>query len=189
MPIPSRLTEYIVAAMVIILAPGPSVLFVIARAIAWGRKTAIYTVAGNVTGAFTLSAVVAVGLGPILSRSELAYHDVTAQGDVSSGALRSMRDGFWVGALNPKGLVFFAAVVPAFIDRERGEITAQLILLGGIFAFLAFFCDGAWGLLAGTARAWLATDSSRIEKLRATGGIVMLILGGSVIVGAVVSST
>ena len=101
----------------IILAPGPSVLFVIARAIAWGRKTAIYTVAGNVTGAFTLSAVVAVGLGPILSRSELAYHavqfggggyllylgvdalrhrrvyasDVTAQGDVSPGALRSMR--------------------------------------------------------------------------------------------------
>ena len=215
MPIPSRLTEYIVAAMVIILAPGPSVLFVIARAIAWGRKTAIFTVAGNVTGAFTLSAVVAVGLGPILSRSELAYHavqfggggyllylgvdalrhrrvyasDVTAQGDVSPGVLRSMRDGFWVGALNPKGLVFFAAVVPAFIDRERGQVTAQLILLGGIFAFLAFFCDGAWGLLAGTARAWLATDSSRIEKLRATGGIVMLILGGSVIVGAVVSIT
>ena len=114
MPIPSRLTEYIVAAMVIILAPGPSVLFVIARAIAWGRKTAIYTVAGNVTGAFTLSAVVAVGLGPILSRSELAYHavqfggggyllylgvdalrhrrvyasDVTAQGVVSPRSLR-----------------------------------------------------------------------------------------------------
>lgn len=215
MIIPSRLAEYIVAAMVIILAPGPSVLFVIARAIAWGPKTAIFTVAGNVTGAFTLSAVVAVGLGPILSRSELAYHavqfggggyliylgidalrhrrvyasDVTSQGDVSPGALRSMRDGFWVGALNPKGLVFFAAVVPVFIDRERGQVTAQLILLGAIFAVLAFFCDGAWGLLAGTARAWLATDSSRIEKLRATGGIVMLILGGSVIVGAVVSST
>lgn len=73
MVIPSRLPEYIVAAMVIILAPGPSVLFVIARAIAWGRKTAVFTVAGNVTGAFALSTLVAVGLGPILQRSDLAY--------------------------------------------------------------------------------------------------------------------
>jgi len=57
--IPSRLPEYLIAAMVIILAPGPSVLFVIARAIAWGRATAVFTVAGNVTGAFSLSVVVA----------------------------------------------------------------------------------------------------------------------------------
>ncbi len=59
--------------MVIILAPGPSVLFIIARAIAWGRTTAVATVAGNVTGAFTLSLMVAFGLGPILQRSEIAF--------------------------------------------------------------------------------------------------------------------
>ncbi|NBP42681.1 MAG: LysE family translocator, partial [Actinobacteria bacterium] len=55
--------------MIIILAPGPSVLFIIARAIAWGRATAIASVAGNVTGAFTLSLAVAFGLGPILQAS------------------------------------------------------------------------------------------------------------------------
>ena len=71
--IPSRIWEYVVAAVVIILAPGPSVLFVIARAIAWGRATAVATVAGNVLGAFTLSVVVAVGLGPLLQRSHLFY--------------------------------------------------------------------------------------------------------------------
>jgi threonine/homoserine/homoserine lactone efflux protein len=65
--IPSRLIEYIIAAMIIILAPGPSVLFVIARAIAWGRKVAVITVAGNVTGAFVLSSLVAFGLGPYFS--------------------------------------------------------------------------------------------------------------------------
>ena len=59
--------------MIIILAPGPSVLFVIARAIAWGRKVAVVTVAGNVTGAFVLSSLVAFGLGPILQRSDLAF--------------------------------------------------------------------------------------------------------------------
>jgi threonine/homoserine/homoserine lactone efflux protein len=200
--------------MVIILAPGPSVLFVIARAIAWGRKTAVFTVAGNVTGAFFLSTFVAFGLGPILQRSELAYtavqwggglylvylgvdaikhrvvhaSDMKNQGDVAPSIRRSMRDGFWVGALNPKGLVFYAAVLPQFIDRDRGHITAQLMLLGAIFSILAFISDGSWGLLAGTARQWLATDPKRLEKLRATGGSIMIILGISVLIAAIVSA-
>ena len=200
--------------MVIILAPGPSVLFVIARAIAWGRATAVFTVAGNVTGAFSLSVFVALGLGPILQRSELAYiavqwggglylvylgidairkrsahaADMTNQGEIAPTIRRSIRDGFWVGALNPKGVVFFAAVLPQFIDRERGSVTAQLILLGAIFAILAFVSDGSWGMLAGTARNWLATDAKRLERLRATGGVIMTILGISVLFSAIVSA-
>ena len=214
MIIPTRLPEYIVAAMVIILAPGPSVLFVIARAIAWGRATAVFTVAGNVTGAFSLSVFVALGLGPVLERSELAYiavqwgggvylmylgieaiwkrsvhaADMANQGDIAPSIRRSVRDGFWVGALNPKGVVFFAAVLPQFIDRERGSITAQLIFLGAVFAVLAFVSDGSWGVLAGTARNWLATDSKRLEKLRARGGVIMILLGLQVLVSAIVSA-
>jgi len=214
MVIPSRLAEYIVAAMIIILAPGPSVLFVIARAIAWGRKVAVFTVAGNVTGAFFLSTFVAFGLGPILQNSDIAYiavqwggglylmylgfdaikhrkihaADMTNQGDREPSALRSMRDGFWVGALNPKGLVFYAAVLPQFIDRDKGQVTSQLILLGAIFSALAFISDGSWGLLAGTARAWLANDSTRLEKLRAAGGSIMIVLGLSVLFFAIVST-
>jgi threonine/homoserine/homoserine lactone efflux protein len=213
MIIPSRFLEYIVAAMVIILAPGPSVLFVIARAIAWGRATAVFTVAGNVTGAFSLSVFVALGLGPVLERSEVAYvavqwagglyliylgieaiwkrtvhaADMANQGDVAPSIRRSIRDGFWVGALNPKGVVFFAAVLPQFIDRERGSVTAQLIFLGAVFAILAFVSDGSWGVLAGTARNWLATDSKRLERLRATGGVIMILLGIQVLVSAIVS--
>ena len=212
MVIPSRLTEYIVAAMVIILAPGPSVLFVIARAIAWGRKVAVFTVAGNVTGSFVLSVFVALGLGPVLQRSEVAYTivqwggglylmylgidairhkalhaaDMTNQGKQVPGFWRSIRDGFWVGALNPKAIVFYAAVLPQFIDRERGSVAGQLILLGAIFSTLAFISDGSWGLLAGTARSWLATDPKRLEKLRSTGGSIMIILGIAVLVSAIV---
>ena len=211
MVIPSRLIEYIVAAMVIILAPGPSVLFVIARAIAWGRKVAVFTVAGNVTGAFVLSSLVAFGLGPILSRSDLAYSavqwggggylvylginaikarkiaaaDMKSQGSVIPTFWRSARDGFWVGALNPKGLVFYAAVLPQFVDIDRGNVTGQLLLLGALFSLLAFISDGSWGLLAGTARTWLASDEKRLELLRVTGGCVMIILGLLVIASAV----
>ncbi len=212
MVVPSRLTEYLVAAMVIILAPGPSVLFVIARAVAWGRKTAIFTVAGNVSGSFVLSILVALGLGPLLERSTLAYaaiqwagglfliylgldaikqrHLAAAQminqGDSAPGLRRSIRDGFWVGVLNPKAIVFYAAVLPQFIDRGRGHITAQLILLGAIFSALAFISDGSWGLLAGTARNWLASDPSRLARLRAIGGSIMIILGVAVLIAAVV---
>ena len=193
--------------MIIILAPGPSVLFIIARAIAWGRKVAVVTVAGNVSGAFVLSSLVAFGLGPVLQRSELAFiavqwigglylvylgidairkrklhaADMTNQGPVEPTVFQSIRDGFMVGVLNPKGLVFYAAVLPQFIDRERGGVTGQLLFLGALFSVLAFFSDGSWGLLAGTARAWLAGDAGRLEKLRATGGCVMILLGASVI--------
>jgi threonine/homoserine/homoserine lactone efflux protein len=201
--VPSRIWEYCIAAMIIILAPGPSVLFVLARAIAWGRATAVATVAGNVTGAFTLSVVVAIGLGPILQRSEIAFisvqilgglylvylgitaikhsqihaSDMANQGDIRPSTWRSMREGFWVGALNPKGMVFFAAILPQFVDRGAGNITSQLILMGAIFAILAFFSDGGWGILAGTIRNWLATEIKRLVFMRMTGGVVMIILG------------
>ncbi len=207
MVIPSRLVEYIIAAMIIILAPGPSVLFVIARAIAWGRRIAVFTVLGNVTGAFVLSSLVAIGLGPILSKWHIAYvavqwlggaylvylgidaikkrklhaADMRNQGPIEPTIKRCIRDGFWVGVLNPKGLVFYAAVLPQFVDIDRGQVTLQLLFLGGLFSVLAFISDGSWGLLAGTARQWLSGDPARLEKLRATGGLVMITLGALVI--------
>jgi len=203
-PIPSKIGEYIIVSLAIILAPGPSVLFTIARAIAWGRKVAVLTVLGNATGFFAMSLLVALGIGPIIQSSDLIYAGVQWAGGLyliylgvdairkrnehsnqmleegSSGApsaIRIIRDGFVVGILNPKGIVFNAAVTPQFIDRGSGNVVMQLILLGAIFALLAFFCDGTWGLLAGTARNWLATNLSRIIFLRIVGGIVMIILG------------
>lgn len=178
-------------------------LFIIARAIAWGRATAIASVAGNVTGAFTLSLAVAFGLGPILQASELAFigvqllgglyliylgldairhsrihaDDMVNQGDIRPSNLRSIKDGFWVGALNPKGLVFFAAILPQFVDKGSENVTQQLVIMGATFAILAFFSDGTWGLIAGTVRQWLATSPQRLVLMRRIGGIVMITLG------------
>lgn len=200
---PTRYPEYLIAAMVIILAPGPSVLFIIARAIAWGRATAVATVAGNVSGAFALSLMVAFGLGPILQRSEIAFiavqllgglyliylgidaikhsrihaEDMVNQGDMKPSSLRSVRDGFWVGALNPKGLVFFAAILPQFVDKNSSNITMQLVLMGATFSVLAFFSDGTWGLIAGTVREWMANSPERLVIMRRIGGMVMITLG------------
>lgn len=201
--IPSRYPEYLVAAILIILAPGPSVLFAIARALSWGRAAAIATVAGNALGMFALSTLVAFGLGPILQRSEIAFigvqllgglyliylgieairhsriqaADMLNQGDSRPTHFRSLRDGFWVGALNPKGLVFFAAILPQFLDRDGSNLTSQLLFMGATFAVLAFIGDGSWAALAGTVRKSLANTPSRLVLMRRAGGVVMILLG------------
>ena len=213
-PLPSRLWEYLIATILIILAPGPSVLFTIARAIAWGRVAAIATVIGNAAGMFLVSVLVALGIGPILQRSEILYNGIQwaggayliylgyaaiAASKVDAADMQktvggkpsfftSVRNGFWVGVLNPKSVVFFAAILPQFIDQEKNNVTAQLLLLGAIFALIALISDGSYGLLAGTIRQWLAGDVRRLIFMRLTGGVVMIALGIFTILSALIAS-
>ncbi len=210
--IPSRLWEYLIATVLIILAPGPSVLFTIARAIAWGRVAAIATVIGNAFGMFLVSVLVAFGLGPLLQSSKLFYNGiqwaggayliylgyaaiaasrVDAQGMQKTEGSKpsfftSLKNGFWVGVLNPKSVVFFAAILPQFVDQEKNNVTAQLLLLGAIFATVALISDGSYGLLAGTVRSWLAGDVKRLIFMRRFGGVVMIGLGVFTIFSALV---
>jgi len=201
--IPSRLWEYLIATILIILAPGPSVLFTIARAISWGRAAAVATVIGNASGMFLVSLLVAVGLGPLLQASKLFYNGVQWAGGayliylgyaaiaaskvdahgmqktqgVKPAFVTSIKNGFWVGVLNPKSVVFFAAILPQFVDRDKNNVTAQLILLGAIFALIALISDGSYGVLAGTVRQWLSGDIRRLIFMRTSGGVVMIALG------------
>lgn len=201
--IPSRLWEYSIAAFLIILAPGPSVLFTIARAIAWGRATALLTVLGNVLGMYLMSVFVCFGLGPILSRSHLIFNLVQWGGGLyliylgygaikdspkdaegmraiveeKPSRLQTIRQGFMVGSLNPKGMVFFAAIVPQFVDRAKGSITFQMLVMATVFAVIALLSDGSWGVLAGTIREWFARDVKRLIRMRTSGGVVMILLG------------
>ena len=210
--IPSRLWEYLIATVLIILAPGPSVLFTIARAIAWGRVAAIATVIGNAFGMFLVSVLVAFGLGPLLQSSKLFYNGiqwaggayliylgyaaiaasrVDAQGMQKTEGSKpsfftSLKNGFWVGVLNPKSIVLFAAILPQFVDQEKNNVTAQLLLLGAIFATIALISDGSYGLLAGTVRSWLAGDVKRLIFMRRFGGVVMIGLGLFTIFSAII---
>jgi threonine/homoserine/homoserine lactone efflux protein len=127
-----------------------------------------------------------LGIDAIRKRSVHAS-DMTNQGPVGPTPLQSIRDGFWVGVLNPKAIVFFAAVLPQFVDIKGNSVTRQLLFLGLTFCVLAFISDGAWGLLAGTARAWLAQSNTRLERLRGLGGSIMIILGTAVLISAIVS--
>jgi threonine/homoserine/homoserine lactone efflux protein len=206
----SHLVPFILASLAIIIVPGPSVLFTLARGIAWGRLVAVLTAVGNGIGILVLSALVAVGLGPLLARSKLFTTVVEVAGglyliwlgaeawrhrhahaasmtnpDTTKPPVRRVvRQGFVVGGFNPKALIFFVAVFPHFIDRSAGDLTAQLLVLGAIFTVLAVLSDGTWGMIAGTARQWLAGSSRRLVALRAIGGAVMTGLGVLIITSA-----
>jgi threonine/homoserine/homoserine lactone efflux protein len=205
-----QLTTFFVASIAIIIVPGPSVLFTLARGVAWGRAVAVLTVLGNSIGTLLLSIVVAVGLGPLLSTSKLlaiilqlaggvyllwlgvdamrrrhAHAKAMAQReDVRPSNLHIIRQGFTVGILNPKSLVFFAAVFPHFVDRSKGNVTVQLLIFGVIFTVMAFMGDATWGVIAGTAREWLSGSATRLVVLRTVGACVMMTLGVLIIVTA-----
>lgn len=208
-----HLVEFVIACIAIILIPGPSVMFTIARAVAWGRLTAILTALGNAFGMLLLSVFIALGLGPLLQRSELLLQVVQVIGglyliylgidayrhreehaddmvkieETKPSNFQIMREGFTVGALNPKALVFFSAVFPQFVDATLGSITVQLLLFGLIFAVLSFLLDGTWGFLVGSSRDWFVTSRNRLVTLRTIGAVVMMVLGVAVIIPVIFS--
>jgi threonine/homoserine/homoserine lactone efflux protein len=93
--------------------------------------------------------------------------------------LRLLLQGFVVGVTNPKTAVFFIAVLPQFVDRSAGNVQLQLLLLAGLFVALALFFDSIWALAASWARTWFGRTPTRIERLSATGGVMMIGLGAA----------
>ena len=198
----THLLAFTITALVLIAIPGPSVLFTVSRAIALGRVAGVATVAGNTVGAFTQVVAVAFGLGPLVERSValftvlklagaayLVYLGVQAIRHRRSlaealgaeverkTAVRLVIDGFTVGVTNPKVIVFFAAMLPQFVDRHAGDVPMQIIMLGAIFAGIALISDSAWALAAGTARAWLASSPRRLALIGGAGGLAMIGIG------------
>ena len=196
--------EFLLTVYVLILIPGPSVLFVVSRGVALGRRAALATVAGNASGFALQLLLVSLGVGAIVARSDAVFTALKLIGaaylvflglrnirdrkvlaklfgpaaEVEPKSLRRIiREGFFVGATNPKGVLIFTAVLPQFIDRSQGHVTLQLALLGIICIVIALLSDGAWALASGTARQWLGSSPRRLERMSAGGGVMLIGLG------------
>ncbi|MFJ4961735.1 Homoserine/homoserine lactone efflux protein [Streptomyces sp. ADI96-02] len=197
------LLAFAAASLVVIAIPGPSVLFVVGRALAHGRRAALATVLGNVLGCYALVLAVALGVGTLVQSSGTVFTavklagaaylvhlgvrafrhrdrlrtDLAAQEGERRSHLRTVLDGLLVGATNPKGLVFFAAVLPQFVDQDAGHVPLQMMVLGLIPAGIGLICDTAWGLSASAARTWLAGSDRRLAMIGGAGGIALIGLG------------
>ncbi|MER5439277.1 LysE family translocator [Streptomyces sp. NPDC002790] len=202
-----RLLAFAAMSLLLIVIPGPSVIFVVGRALAQGRRAALMTVVGNTLGAYVLVIAVALGVGSLVERSVaifmtlklvgaayLIYLGVKAirqrsslravfdeeRGAAGTTTLRTLWEGFAVGVANPKTIVFFAAVLPQFVDREAGHTVLQMLLLGLVFNVIAIASDSVWGLAASTARTWFARSPRRLAAVGGAGGLAMVGLGVTV---------
>ncbi|MGQ4385196.1 LysE family translocator [Streptomyces sp. SAS_270] len=200
-----RLLAFAAMSFLLIVIPGPSVLFVIGRALAQGRRAALTTVVGNALGAYVLIVAVALGIGTIVERSALVFTVLKLTGaaylvylgvkawrqrgslqaaftgdKAPRGGLRTLWEGFAVGVANPKTMVFFAAVLPQFVDRGQGHVMVQMLLLGLVFNIIAVASDSLWGLIAATGRDWFARSPQRLSLVGGVGGLTMIGLGVTV---------
>ena len=78
---------------------------------------------------------------------------------------------------NPKTIVFFAALLPQFVDRSAGPAWLQILVLGAVFTVIAISSDSTIALIAGRARDWFARSPRRMERVGGTGGLMMVGLG------------
>ena len=202
MPSSSQWLAFLIASILFIQVPGPSLLFTIGRALTVGRRDALLSVVGNGLGLVVQVAFVALGLGAIVSASAAAYTVLKLAGAayvvwLGVSAIRNraearvalerpgrapatrghaVRTGVIVGVTNPKTIVFFAAFLPQFTSSS-GPAMLPLAVLGVVFALLAVCSDSLWALGAGKARDWFAGQPRRLDALGATGGGMMIALG------------
>lgn len=202
MPTWEAFVTFIIASLVLIAIPGPSVMFSVGRSLALGKKFGVLTVLGNAMGTFVWIVLVAVGLGAIIANSEIAYqviryggaayliylgimtivhrHDKTPDlgGNLQTQSVgKTLREAFIVGVSNPKTAVFFLAVLPQFVNYSAGNLWFQMLVLGLIFEVLGIIGDMTYALAAGYARDWLAKNPRRLTTIITTGGAIIIALG------------
>jgi threonine/homoserine/homoserine lactone efflux protein len=200
-----QLLGYAVASFILIVVPGPGVLFVVGRALAHGRRTALATAAGHAGGNYVVAACVAVGLGTLLQRSAQLFVAVKLAGALylvvlgvqavrhrrelaavlseavpSRAGWLALRDGFVVGVTNPKAFILFGAILPQFVNRGAGHVPAQMLLLALVSVSIGVVSDSAWGLAASGVRAWFARSPRRFALVGGAGGLAMIGVGVAV---------
>ena len=200
-----QLLGFALASLVLIVIPGPGVLFVVGRALAHGRRSALATACGHAAGNYVVAACVAVGLGTILQRSATVFVVVKIAGaaylmwlglqairhrkslaNAFAAAAepregwRALRDGMVVGVTNPKSYILFGAVLPQFVNRAHGNVPAQMLLLALVSVVIGGICDCAWGFAASVVRTWFARSPRRFEMVGGAGGLAMIGVGVTV---------
>ena len=191
------------AAFILIAIPGPSVVFTIGRALAYGRAVALATVVGNSIGLLVIIVLVALGLGVIVQESIEVYtvlkllgavylvwlgvqairhrHDFHLDSTTDIGPrvsfTRAARQGFVVGVTNPKAFMILGAVLPTFVDRGEGHVQTQMLLLGLLAFTIGLLSDSLWALIASQLRTWFARSRRRGEAVGTAGGLSMIGLG------------
>ena len=200
MPDASTLLVFSVAAMALIVVPGPAVLYIVAQSIDRGRLAGVVSALGVATGGLVHVTAAAVGLSSLLVSSATAFNVVKYAGaayliglglwtllrrreetSIEIPKERKLSRRYWQGVvvnvLNPKTALFFFAFLPQFVDPEKGSAALQIAVLGLVFVALAVTSDCVWALAAGTASERLRGNRRFLAVQRYVSGSVFVGLG------------
>ena len=199
MPTVGTLELFSLAAFALIVVPGPAVLFIVAQGVSVGRGAALVGVLGVSTGALVHTVAAAIGLSALIASSATAFTVVKLAGAaylvvlgvrrllgldevVAAAAQRQplwriFRQGFVTNLLNPKTALFFLAFLPQFVDRQRGSVPGQLIVLGLVFTAIATVSDSSWAILASSVSGWLRQSKGYERVVRYVSGTIFVGLG------------
>lgn len=196
----SAVGVFVVAALALLLVPGPAVLYVVARSIHHGRRAGLASVIGIHVGTLVHIAAATLGLSALVVSSAVAFTAVKIAGavylvglglwtlfshhaepEVGLGGERNLRrafaQGIVVNVLNPKTALFFLAFLPQFVDPNAAHPALQIAFLGLLFAFLGLVTDSIWALAAGTASGVLRRSRRFVSTQRYVTGTVYVGLG------------
>ena len=200
MPALSTVALFLLAALGLLLIPGPSVLYIITRSVAQGRRAGLASVLGVELASITHVAAAALGLSALLLTSAVAFSVVKylgaayliylgvrtflareesqqAQAPAPKSFSQLFAQGFLVNLLNPKTALFFYAFLPQFVNPVRGPVAGQILLLGALFVLLASCTDCLYALLGSTVGRWL-TRNARFRPIRRyVTGSIYIVLG------------
>ena len=193
---------FVLASVALLLAPGPTVVYIITQAVTHGRRAGLMCALGGVSAILIMATLVTLGLAGLLAASPVAFNMLKWAGAAyliyvgirallgrtqlsfdsaaaKTSAFRLYRQGLITGVLNPKTTMFFAAFLPQFVDRSAGSagVTLQLARLGLTFAALALFNDSIYAMLAGTMGGWLRRTPMAAIVLGKLSGLTFIGLG------------
>ena len=191
---------FVAAALILLVTPGPAVLYIVARSIHQGRRAGLVSMLGVHAGTLVHIAAAAAGLSALLAASAVAFSVVKYLGaaylvflgvrrlldrtaGVTTGAhlerrlRRAFLDGVVVNILNPKTGLFFLAFLPQFVDASRGSVGPQILGLGLLFVMLGVVTDGLYAVGAGTAAHWLRGNPRFVRSERWVSGSMYIGLG------------
>ncbi len=206
---PSTLLVFATAAIVVLLIPGPSVLYIVSQSVEHGRRAGLLAVLGvhigtlvHITAATVgLSALlvssatlfdavrlvgaaylIVIGARAVLGRGQTAGSQVPAAREMRPG--RIVRRGILVNVTNPKTALFFFAFLPQFVRPGDGPVALQMAVLGLIFLVLGLITDGTWALVSGSAAGWVRARPTIGSTQRVVTGCIFIGLGVATAMGA-----
>jgi threonine/homoserine/homoserine lactone efflux protein len=208
-PSTTTLAAFAAASLLLILLPGPAMIFLITRGVVGGRRVGAVSALGIESATLVYVIATALGLTAVLAASALALSTIryvgaayllylgvrtivsrreplvaaARVGTPPVSAWRTWRQGFLVGIANPKVALFFLAFFPQFVHPDAGPVVGQILVLGAIFVTIGVALDVTYGVAGGALGTVLARNGAAIRRSRLTAGLSYLALGGYTAIG------